>query len=192
MNEIIHLVPIGDIDPELAAWLKSQLSAALDLEVVVATGIPLPADGYDNRRFQFRGEAVMAALRAAPCPSAALVLGLIDADCHVKDLNFIFGQALLGGREAFVALPRLRQSFYGLEDDPVLFQQRLLKESMHELGHTIGLPHCPFPNCGMHFSNTLYDTDLKGSAFCAKCKERLRKASEGEGRTPDEGVRSWD
>lgn len=181
MNKAIHLVPIGQIDLELTAWLKGQLSAALEREVVVAAGIAAPADGYDQRRQQFRGEALMAALRGAPCPAAALALGLIDADCTARDLNFIFGQALLGGREAFVALPRLRQSFYGLEEEPGLFRERLLKESIHELGHTFGLPHCPFPNCVMHFSNTLHDTDFKGSAFCPKCEERLKSGSEEGG-----------
>jgi archaemetzincin len=41
------------------------------------------------------------------------VLRLVDLDLYVPDLNFVFGLADPPGRRAVIALPRLRQSFYG-------------------------------------------------------------------------------
>jgi archaemetzincin len=105
------------------------------------------------------------------------LLGLIEADCYAPGLNFIFGQAKPHGREAFVALPRLRQSFYGLPEDPTLLRQRALTEAVHELGHTWSLTHCPDPQYVMHFSNSLRETDVKGSNFCPRCSHRLEKAA---------------
>jgi archaemetzincin len=52
---------------------------------------------------------------------------------------------------------------------------RALKEAVHELGHTLGLVHCPEAGCVMHFSNTLADTDCKSHRLCAMC-ERKRNA----------------
>jgi archaemetzincin len=118
----------------------------------------------------------MAALRTLSAPGSERVLGLVDADCYARGLNFIFGQAALGRREAVVALPRLRQLFYGLPEEPRLFRERVLKEAVHELGHTWGLRHCGDRQCVMHFSNSLYDTDVKGAAFCRCCRNQLTAA----------------
>lgn len=170
MPQQVLLVPIGEVEAALLAWLTVELEAALGCPVAIGEPVPIPREGYDFRRRQYRGDAMLEALRAVPGP-AERVLGLADVDCYAPGLNFIFGQATLHGREAFVALPRLRQSFYGLPDDPSLFRQRLLKEAVHELGHTWGLGHCPDPHCVMHFSNTLRDTDAKGATFCPRCRK---------------------
>jgi archaemetzincin len=42
---------------------------------------------------------------------------------------------------------------------------------VHELGHTVGLPHCSDSRCVMHFSNCLEDTDQKGTSFCRRCRQ---------------------
>lgn len=180
MNTNITLVPIGPIPAELLSWVVDKLAGIVgqsyrnaNLNVVIGETVPVPVAAYDPRRRQYRGDALMAVLRALSYPDAGRVLGMTDADCYVPGLNFIFGQATSGGREAFVALPRLRQSFYGLLEDPVLFRERVLKEVIHELGHTWGLSHCTDVHCVMHFSNTLHDTDVKGANFCLRCRDRL-------------------
>jgi archaemetzincin len=43
---------------------------------------------------------------------------------------------------------------------------------VHELGHVFGLEHCPDPECVMHFSNSLLDTDRKSTSFCSQCRAR--------------------
>jgi len=54
-----------------------------------------------------------------------------------------------------------------------LFLRRALTEAVHEVGHLLGIGHCPQPTCVMHFSNSLYDTDRKGPTFCSRCQEFL-------------------
>jgi archaemetzincin len=174
----IALVPVSPVWPDLLTWLDGQLAKVLGRHVIVGEGIPLPENAYNPRRRQYLGEAILDALRALPYPTAGRVLGLTEADCTTPGLNFIFGQAALNGREAFVALPRLRSSFYGLAEDPDLpdWRRRALKECVHELGHTWGLRHCRDLRCVMRFSNSLLDTDAKGAAFCSRCQRRLEAA----------------
>jgi archaemetzincin len=105
-------------------------------------------------------------------------LVLIDADLDAPQLNFVFGMAQPAHQRAVVALPRLRESFYGRPDQRDLFRQRLLKEAAHELGHIYGLGHCARRACVMHFSNMLQDTDFKSAQFCAQHTAEFRCAVE--------------
>lgn len=171
----IALVPVGTVEAELMAWLAGRLGAIFVRGVVVEESIALPDGGYDIARGQYEGEALLKLLQARPFPGAERVLGVTDADCYAPGLNFVFGQATAGGREAFVALARLHPAFYGQPEDEELFRERALKECVHELGHTWGLAHCANPACAMHFSNTLHDTDVKGVDFCPRCQRQLAK-----------------
>lgn len=170
---MILIVPIGPVPIYLLSWLESRLGLFLQRPVSIGRAVPFPKKGYSRSRRQQKGEAVMELLAAIPAPGAERIVGIIDQDCYNGEFNFVFGQAAAGGRQAFVALPRLRQGFYGLEENKDLFRQRVLKEIIHELGHTWGLGHCPDPGCVMRFSNTLQDTDRKEARFCDTCREKL-------------------
>ena len=100
-----------------------------------------------------------------------IALGFTDSDMFVPELNFVFGLASRDGACAVVSTQRLRGK------DERLLEERLLKESVHELGHVLGLEHCDNRKCAMHFSNSLADTDIKGSEFCEKCSSRLSALS---------------
>ena len=170
---VLLLIPLGDLPSGLLTGLSGPLTETFGLSCRVAAPIPIPSAAYDRRRGQYLGDRILNTLARLEAPEAKRILGVIDADCYALGLNFIFGQASLYGRECFIALPRLRQSFYGLPEDEELFRERVLKEAVHELGHTYGLGHCPDPGCVMHFSNSLYDTDVKESTFCIHCRRLL-------------------
>jgi archaemetzincin len=67
---------------------------------------------------------------------------------------------------------RLRNELYGLPADKSLLEDRLLKEAMHELGHTFGLLHCHNPACAMQPSTYAEMVDLKPTTYCAECERR--------------------
>ncbi len=104
-----------------------------------------------------------------------IILGICDFDAYSSGLNFVFGQASLGGGVAVIYLPRLRQEFYGLGANTSIFIERVLKEATHELGHAFGLGHCPKQSCVMYFSNSIVDTDRKAKDFCNMCSNKLRQ-----------------
>ncbi|MFP4159303.1 MAG: archaemetzincin family Zn-dependent metalloprotease [Desulfobacterales bacterium] len=173
---MILIVPIGPLPIYLISWLHDNLGVFTDNSTVeVGKAVPLPREGYDRQREQYRAEVLIELLTAMKHPGAERIVGLIDQDCYSQDLNFVFGQASLKGREAFVALPRLRPDCSGMEEDKNLFKNRVLKEIVHELGHTWGLPHCDRPGCVMRFSNSADDTDRKNPVFCSRCAAMLKR-----------------
>lgn len=102
MNAIISLVPLGSVPTDLLPWLAERLAAVFKRPVTVGEPIPLATAGYDSHRRQYRGDALLAALQEVASPTIERVLGVIDADCYAPGLNFIFGQAALDGRGAFI------------------------------------------------------------------------------------------
>jgi archaemetzincin len=168
----IALVPIGQVDEAILTIIGEGLREAFGRAYVILTPLFHPDYAYDRHRGQYLSDAILAQLARLDLP-ADRWLGVVDVDLYTPSLNFIFGQARMGGPAAVIALPRLRQGFYGLPDDEVLFHQRAIKEAIHELGHTYGLDHCCNPRCVMCFSNSLRDVDRKERDFCPSCHRKL-------------------
>jgi archaemetzincin len=173
-QSVVQLVPIGNIPQDLVSWLATSAEQVVPFQVKPGTSIEIPPKAYDPNRDQYRGERLLDSLNKLEDRKAERILGLIDVDCYAEGLNFIFGQASFSSRVAVVCLPRLHQSYYHLPEDAELFRERVLKEVIHELGHTWNLAHCPDPHCVMHFSNSLPDTDKKKHEFCELCQRRLK------------------
>lgn len=76
---------------------------------------------------------------------------------------------------ALVSIHRLKNEFYGLPINQELLKNRLLKEAIHELGHTFGLIHCFTLKCVMNPSTYVEDIDQKSSYFCRSCEQKILK-----------------
>jgi len=171
---MITLVPIGEVEKSTLENLRLSLAEAFGQRTQVGNGIKLPRESYDQHRGQYLASWLLGEL-SSPSDLSDRVLGVVDVDTFTPGLNFVFGQADVTGRKAIISLVRLRQEFYGLPGNENLFQERALKEAVHELGHTCGLGHCSNPTCVMHFSNSLRDTDFKGWNFCSICQRKVGK-----------------
>jgi len=161
----------------LLSFLEARLEEAFEnLDVIVGGDVMLPPmHAYDWSRAQYRSELILEWLsKLREALNVDYVLGLGYLDAYSNGLNFVFGEAYPPGRVAAVYLKRLDPSFYGEEFDVNLFQERVLKEVLHELGHVFGLGHCSNKRCVMSFSNSIVDVDYKTWRFCTRCAELLR------------------
>ena len=169
----ILLVPVGETDKKVIERLQVDLGKIFNKHVETGQGMPHPDYAYNKKRNQYLSTAILKTLMEQKEYMAyEKVLGIVDQDLYVPELNFVFGEA--GRKAAVISLTRLRQEFYRLPQEQSLFYKRALTEAVHELGHTYGLGHCRNPYCVMFFSNSLMDTDRKGPEFCPECKRKLR------------------
>lgn len=173
---VVTLVPIELDKEDILEVLIEDLARVFPCRVRTVTRLKVPANSYNSRRNQYQAPLFLTVLRRFMDPEKReKILGITDKDLYVHGLNFVFGQAEFPGVFAVISLARLHQSYYDLPEDRVLFLKRVIKEAVHELGHTFGLEHCPNSYCVMYFSNSLYDTDRKTDEFCQSCKSRIEQ-----------------
>jgi archaemetzincin len=165
----IQLLPLGDIDRRQIEHLAQSLARELHHDCEV-----LPADfdlssSFNATRGQHHSTEILARLATHITPDTFRLLGLTSVDLYIPILTFVFGEAQLNGVVAVASTHRLRQELYGLPGDEQLLRARLLKEAVHELGHTFGLTHCDNSECAMAPSHAVEWIDLKTPHYCPKC-----------------------
>jgi archaemetzincin len=172
----ISLIPLGNISSKQMEVLAESLTTTLQVPCALSPERQNIEFAYDSLRGQYHSTAVLSRMRSLPHRDGTLLLGVTEADLFVPIFTFVFGEAQLGPDDAttaIVSLHRLRQEFYGLVPDFALLSARLLKEALHEIGHTLGLRHCRDYRCVMSSSPAVENIDLKNPQFCAPCKEKL-------------------
>ncbi|MDI9642956.1 MAG: archaemetzincin family Zn-dependent metalloprotease [Archaeoglobales archaeon] len=160
---MIQLQPLGELDQELIEWLAGVLKRVFNTEVSILPSIPMPSNCY-SKRGQYNSTCILATLKAS-----RITLAITSEDLYARALNFVFGEAEVGGKKAIVSYYRLK---FGVNREELKI--RLLKEAVHELGHVFGLEHCRTVGCVMNFSNNVLEVDKKTSNFCKDCISKLK------------------
>ena len=179
MNAIHLISVVGEsghgraIDAEISVATLDDLAAELARIFQVSCHVHeenLIADfAYDLPRGQYHSTPILQRLHSQVGDPETQILGVTTLDLFIPILTFVFGEAQLTGRCALVSVHRLREDFYGLPPNPQLLWERLVKESVHELGHTLGLRHCRDWRCVMASTHDVERLDLKGEEYCRAC-----------------------
>ena len=174
MQIILQPVALEEDKNIIISSLASYLSKEFHASVNIAQTIKAPEFAFDKQRNQWKSNDILQWLLNKYKPNIETkILAICNIDAYSNKLNFVFGEAYFNGRVATIYLARLRHEFYGLRSADESLFERVVKEAGHELGHTLGLDHCKNVKCVMYFSNSLYDTDVKGSNFCERCQRYL-------------------
>jgi len=168
----IQLLPIGTVDQSLLERLSKALTAEFIAGCEVLESAPEPSFALNMARQQYSSTEILASMTDRPVSAEARILAVTSVDLYIPILTFVFGEAQLNGRCAVVSTSRLRQEFYGLPANASLLVERLVKESVHELGHTLGISHCVNYECVMASSHAVELIDLKQRSFCRACRAR--------------------
>lgn len=170
-NRIV-IAPIGDLAAELKAGITREIERVFGYKTEVIPLIQESDLSVDADRGQVHSTAVLATLSTLAPPNTLKVLAVTRADLFIPVLTYVFGEAQLGGKACIISTYRLKDPPYPTTAEDS-FHHRVVKEAVHELGHTFNLRHCPEQTCIMHYCRSLRDVDRKSNHLCRYCEVLL-------------------
>lgn len=170
---LVHLLPVGPVSPSLLESLCADIPQSLPVRCEILPFTLDPKPFFHAERQQFHSSEILHGMQSFVQPRDWRLLGVAEVDLYIPILKYVFGEAQMGGPCAVVSTFRLRQEFYGLNSDDSVLRERLAKESIHELGHTINLRHCPDYQCVMASSHSVEWIDLREKRLCETCASEM-------------------
>ncbi len=173
----IAIVPFRGIDETSVATVRREIAARYAVDVEVLPERALPSTAYYEPRKRYRGTKLLEYLDSGELTQFDKVVGITSSDISVTKGEIydwgIFGLGSIGGRPCVVSVFRLK----GKGASASLIADRLAKITVHEVGHTFGLDHCPTTGCVMQdCAGSIKTVDGEDGTFCSICDARLRDA----------------
>jgi archaemetzincin len=174
MTADVHIWWLGADAPDerLLDTVRHAIQAVFGVIVRVDRRPDRPTHVFDPGRGQHSSTQMLKWL-VGQSPAGGRTLAVTDVDLFIPVLTFVYGEAQLGGDAAVVSTARLAVAA-GPDPDRALFDSRIIKECVHELGHTFGLIHCDSRACVMARSVNLIEVDAKRTSLCGDCDARYR------------------
>jgi len=179
--------PIGDFgeDGELLEHVGKELREFFGYDTVILPLIEEKDLWLDPIRKQFHSTPILETLAIISPPEAIKVLAITKVDLFIPILTHVYGEAQLGGKACILSTCRFRE---GLALGTETFRYRVVKEAIHELGHTFNLRHCRDGACVMHYCRSMKEVDRKSNQFCRYCavllEDEMKRLAKGALRQP--------
>ena len=171
-SEYILISPVGDLSTELVEAIAGEIQRVFGF----STGIDCILDdlsfALDHNRNQHNSTMILEQLAASAPGQALKVIAVAQVDLFIPILTHVYGEAQLGGTACVVSTFRLNEG-RSVMNISQQYIERIVKEAIHELGHTFDLRHCPEATCIMHYCRNEEDVDRKSNELCRYCKVML-------------------
>lgn len=163
---VVYYIPIS---PSLEKELVQNFRATYRCTIKILPGLlPLPASAYYKPRNRYRAELLLKELQGTTgCDKVMAITARDISTTHKQYADWgIMGLAFRGGKPCVISTYRVSTT------DTALFKERVIKLALHELGHTMGLPHCKDSrSCFMADADgTIKTVDRGTRQLCAHCK----------------------
>ena len=165
----ILISPIGEFSSELVEAVAREIERAFGFATETATALEDLSFALDQNRQQYHSTMILEQLAARMPDHCIRILAITQVDLFIPILTHVYGEAQLGGAASIVSSFRLNESGSALNISS-RFMDRIVKEAIHELGHTFNLRHCPEHTCIMHYCRNEEDVDRKSDELCRYCK----------------------
>jgi archaemetzincin len=171
-ENIILISPIGELSTELIEGIAGEIRRVFGLSTETGSVLEDLSFALDQNRQQYNSTLILGQLSANAPSRAAKVLAVTQVDLFIPILTHVYGEAQLGGIASIVSTFRLNEGGSAV-NIPQKYIDRIVKEAIHELGHTFNLRHCPEEACIMHYCRNEEDVDRKSDQLCRYCKIML-------------------
>jgi archaemetzincin len=188
--DLIGVIPTGKvwglILKDLILDVRNSFKEAgkdVSLDILTERPYPIPQLAFDKDLGKYRVEGfflkgldIKTEVERVHEISIDKVLILTDVDlCDPPNMNGFGYSDTVTKISAIVSIYRLQRGA-----DKGVLRDRLVKESLHELGHTYGLDHCARSECPMSVSPSVLEIDQKLKRFCSRCTNLLLDSGYGE------------
>jgi archaemetzincin len=161
--KVLLIQPLGDFNQSLAKENMKSLKKNFPSSRLLPT-LPLFPNAYYKPRDRYRADSILRITRYKYGIDTLMLLmthrDISVTKNRIKDWG-IMGLAHSPGNVCVVSTYRLDKS---------KLAEQLYKVSIHELGHTQGLPHCPVKTCYMRDASGGNPLDEE-KGFCPSCKK---------------------
>ena len=174
---VLAIQPLGAELPDADVRMVEQaLHAFYDVRIQRLDRIPLPDGAKNDARTRYRAEKLLTVLEQRLPAGATRILGLTGADISTTKGNIadwgILGLATIDGAVCVISKFRTTRGTRTAEEARI----RLGKVAVHEIGHTLGLEHCPTVGCLMEDARGTVLTCDREYDLCPRCREQLERA----------------
>ena len=171
-DRVLYVQPLGGCASKVEGTeqVVAGLRAFYPIEVRVLVCQDLPRTAYYPPRKRYRAERLLVFLNQRMPKDGWRILGLTDTDISTTKDQYadwgVMGLGELPGTatviSSFRCRKKARNAAHALE--------RLSKVAVHEIGHTLGLAHCPTRGCLMEDAMGKVVTTDHERDFCPRCR----------------------
>jgi archaemetzincin len=181
----VYLQPMGEAIPdEDVALVVTALTEMYQVQVRALPRVGLPKNAWYAPRQRWRAEKLLAFLTPRLPADGLRILGLTAADIsttkgEIQDWG-VLGLGDLDGNASVISTFRCHKK----ARDAKHARERLAKTAVHEVGHTLGLSHCPTRGCLMQDAEGKVATTDGEYDLCERCRKLLATAGHRIAPTP--------
>ena len=197
MEEKINMLVLNDIGRGILRYLQKNLPSIFNKNAMVSKHVIVPTSFYNMEKSQYDGRKLLAFLTENLTLKEVkdINLAIFDRDLFTGNLDYVFSLATPFPQICVISTIRLHPHFEkdyfqaGLKkrkmgrfplpirrltgNEKILYYERILKEAVHGIGHTLGLVHCGDTQCIMSPSSLLENIDKKAVGFCRLCSKTI-------------------
>lgn len=180
----IGIQPIGNVPNVKIELVKQTLTAAYGFKVVVLPATNPPQQAFVNIKApRYRADKLIAWLKDNKPDTLDYIMGITAYDVSITKRDMLgrikepksryqdFGIFGLGYKPGVSCVV----SYCRLGSDNARLNTRLSKICIHELGHNLGLGHCPDKKCVMTDAVEKISTmDNAEGELCGECEGRVK------------------
>lgn len=184
-SKTIGIQSFKGFNKSLMDTLSKTIKQVYGFNVIILPEKDLPKNAFINVKSpRYRADTLLKYLEKNKLATINHVIGLTAKDIssttydekgNIKEPEYkykdwgIFGLGYCPGPCCVVSTFRLKNT------SKENFILRFKKVCIHELGHNLGLPHCPTPGCVMGDAcETIKTVDNEKLELCPKCKAKIK------------------